>query len=176
MLNFLKVSTEVNVMIFLVHLRLGWELLSSLYLICLQPRSLIMWNPRLISEDVGVGVNVRQLKRYFLRYILRSLYTSNELVPYFLSSFNSWEAQYMNKVNSSQLNLHLRQSIGHRISSLEPFSPVLLAIECCSSWPFVTWAIVSSSPSSHFQLSVASLPKKKKRIMTVPCQLYLPQP
>lgn len=51
-----------------------------------------MWNPRLISEDVGVGVNVRQLKRYFLRYILRSLYTSNELVPYFLSSFNSWEA------------------------------------------------------------------------------------
>lgn len=79
-------------MIFLVHLRLGCELLSSLYLICLQPRSLIMWNPRLISEDVGVGVNVRQLKRYFLRYILHSLYTSNELVPYFLSSFNSWEA------------------------------------------------------------------------------------
>lgn len=31
------------------------------------PRPLIMWNPRLISEDVGVGVNVRQLKRYFLR-------------------------------------------------------------------------------------------------------------
>ncbi|KAB1202263.1 hypothetical protein CJ030_MR8G010097 [Morella rubra] len=29
------------------------------------PRSLIMWNPRLISEDVGVGVNVRQLKRTF---------------------------------------------------------------------------------------------------------------
>ncbi|PPD86098.1 hypothetical protein GOBAR_DD16968 [Gossypium barbadense] len=25
-----------------------------------------MWNPRLISEDVGVGVNVRQLRRYFL--------------------------------------------------------------------------------------------------------------
>lgn len=31
------------------------------------PRPLIMWNPRLISEDVGVGVNVRQLRRYFLR-------------------------------------------------------------------------------------------------------------
>lgn len=31
------------------------------------PRPLIMWNPRLISEDVGVGVNVRRLKRYFLR-------------------------------------------------------------------------------------------------------------
>ncbi|KAK8573489.1 hypothetical protein V6N13_009580 [Hibiscus sabdariffa] len=30
------------------------------------PRPLIMWNPRLISEDVGVGVNVRQLRRYFL--------------------------------------------------------------------------------------------------------------
>ncbi|MBA0716420.1 hypothetical protein Golax_015251, partial [Gossypium laxum] len=30
------------------------------------PRPLVMWNPRLISEDVGVGVNVRQLRRYFL--------------------------------------------------------------------------------------------------------------
>ncbi|KAE8725526.1 putative pentatricopeptide repeat-containing protein [Hibiscus syriacus] len=25
-----------------------------------------MWNPRLISEDAGDGVNVRQLRRYFL--------------------------------------------------------------------------------------------------------------
>ncbi|XAR52589.1 hypothetical protein NMG60_11020736 [Bertholletia excelsa] len=31
------------------------------------PRPLIMWNPRLVSEDVGVGVNVRKLRRYFLR-------------------------------------------------------------------------------------------------------------
>ncbi|TQD79780.1 hypothetical protein C1H46_034643 [Malus baccata] len=31
------------------------------------PRPLIMWNPRLISEDVGVGFNVRQLRQYFLR-------------------------------------------------------------------------------------------------------------
>ncbi|XP_031406366.1 uncharacterized protein LOC116214967 isoform X2 [Punica granatum] len=30
------------------------------------PRPLIMWNPRLISEDVGVGYNVRKLRRYFL--------------------------------------------------------------------------------------------------------------
>ncbi|XP_077253145.1 DUF1995 domain protein, putative (DUF1995) isoform X2 [Tasmannia lanceolata] len=30
------------------------------------PRPLIMWNPRLISEDVGVGFNVRRLRRYFL--------------------------------------------------------------------------------------------------------------
>ncbi|KAL9235042.1 hypothetical protein vseg_009842 [Gypsophila vaccaria] len=30
------------------------------------PRPLIMWNPRLISEEVGVGVNVRKLKRFFL--------------------------------------------------------------------------------------------------------------
>ncbi|XP_076927238.1 uncharacterized protein LOC143590731 [Bidens hawaiensis] len=30
-------------------------------------RPLIMWNPRLISEDVGVGFNVRKLRRYFLR-------------------------------------------------------------------------------------------------------------
>ncbi|TKY52219.1 hypothetical protein E2542_SST23739 [Spatholobus suberectus] len=30
------------------------------------PRPLIMWNPRLISEDVGVGVNVRKLRRFFL--------------------------------------------------------------------------------------------------------------
>ncbi|KAK9919824.1 hypothetical protein M0R45_028399 [Rubus argutus] len=30
------------------------------------PRPLIMWNPRLISEDVGVGFNVRKLRRYFL--------------------------------------------------------------------------------------------------------------
>ncbi|XP_042490750.1 uncharacterized protein LOC122070615 isoform X2 [Macadamia integrifolia] len=29
-------------------------------------RPLIMWNPRLISEDVGVGFNVRKLRRYFL--------------------------------------------------------------------------------------------------------------
>ncbi|MED6220110.1 hypothetical protein PIB30_041736 [Stylosanthes scabra] len=29
-------------------------------------RPLIMWNPRLISEDVGVGINVRRLRRYFL--------------------------------------------------------------------------------------------------------------
>ncbi|KAM7481364.1 hypothetical protein LguiB_005947 [Lonicera macranthoides] len=31
------------------------------------PRPLIMWNPRLVSEDVGVGFNVRNLRRYFLR-------------------------------------------------------------------------------------------------------------
>ncbi|KAL5703560.1 hypothetical protein ACHQM5_022094 [Ranunculus cassubicifolius] len=31
------------------------------------PRPLIMWNPRLISEEVGVGFNVRNLRRYFLR-------------------------------------------------------------------------------------------------------------
>ncbi|EOY11340.1 hypothetical protein QUC31_009523 [Theobroma cacao] len=30
------------------------------------PKPLIMWNPRLISEDVGVGFNVRKLRRYFL--------------------------------------------------------------------------------------------------------------
>ncbi|XP_027365230.1 uncharacterized protein LOC113872133 isoform X1 [Abrus precatorius] len=30
------------------------------------PKPLIMWNPRLVSEDVGVGVNVRKLRRYFL--------------------------------------------------------------------------------------------------------------
>ncbi|CAN6455976.1 unnamed protein product [Victoria cruziana] len=29
-------------------------------------RPLVMWNPRLISEDVGVGFNVRQLRKYFL--------------------------------------------------------------------------------------------------------------
>lgn len=29
-----------------------------------------MWNPRLISEDVGVGINVRRLRRDFLRYVL----------------------------------------------------------------------------------------------------------
>ncbi|KAL1341539.1 hypothetical protein HN51_028030 [Arachis hypogaea] len=29
-------------------------------------RPLIMWNPRLISEDVGVGINVRRLRRFFL--------------------------------------------------------------------------------------------------------------
>nr|AFK35394.1 unknown [Lotus japonicus] len=31
------------------------------------PTPLIMWNPRLVSEDVGVGFNVRNLRRYFLR-------------------------------------------------------------------------------------------------------------
>lgn len=30
------------------------------------PRPLIMWNPRLVSEDVGVGFNVRKLRKYFL--------------------------------------------------------------------------------------------------------------
>ncbi|KAI4364605.1 hypothetical protein MLD38_020674 [Melastoma candidum] len=30
------------------------------------PRPLIMWNPRLVSEDVGVGFNVRKLRRFFL--------------------------------------------------------------------------------------------------------------
>ncbi|KAI8028408.1 hypothetical protein LOK49_LG02G02126 [Camellia lanceoleosa] len=30
------------------------------------PRPLIMWNPRLVSEDVGVGFNVRKFWRYFL--------------------------------------------------------------------------------------------------------------
>ncbi|XP_068647435.1 uncharacterized protein [Aristolochia californica] len=29
-------------------------------------KPLIMWNPRLISEDVGIGINVRRLRRYFL--------------------------------------------------------------------------------------------------------------
>uniref|UniRef100_A0A0R0ERE8 DUF1995 domain-containing protein n=1 Tax=Glycine max TaxID=3847 RepID=A0A0R0ERE8_SOYBN len=31
-----------------------------------EPTPLIMWNPRLISEDVGVGFNVRKLRRVFL--------------------------------------------------------------------------------------------------------------
>nr|GEU78900.1 protein low PSII accumulation 3 like [Tanacetum cinerariifolium] len=31
------------------------------------PRPLIMWNPRLISEEVGIGFNVRKLRKYFLR-------------------------------------------------------------------------------------------------------------
>ncbi|KAJ6853033.1 uncharacterized protein M6B38_251865 [Iris pallida] len=31
-----------------------------------RPRPLIMWNPRLVSEDVGVGFNVRKLRKYFL--------------------------------------------------------------------------------------------------------------
>ncbi|KAI3962085.1 hypothetical protein MKW92_048043 [Papaver armeniacum] len=31
-----------------------------------EPRPLIMWNPRLYSADVGVGFNVRKLRRYFL--------------------------------------------------------------------------------------------------------------
>ncbi|OAY85467.1 hypothetical protein ACMD2_04101 [Ananas comosus] len=30
------------------------------------PRPLVMWNPRLVSGDVGVGFNVRKLRRYFL--------------------------------------------------------------------------------------------------------------
>lgn len=30
------------------------------------PRPLIMWNPRLVSEEVGIGVNARNVKRYFL--------------------------------------------------------------------------------------------------------------
>ncbi|WOH04579.1 hypothetical protein DCAR_0623989 [Daucus carota subsp. sativus] len=30
------------------------------------PRPLIMWNPRLVSEEVGIGVNARNIKRYFL--------------------------------------------------------------------------------------------------------------
>lgn len=30
------------------------------------PRPLIMWNPRLVSQDVGVGINVRRLRRNFL--------------------------------------------------------------------------------------------------------------
>ncbi|GAB2282392.1 hypothetical protein Dimus_016937 [Dionaea muscipula] len=30
-------------------------------------RPLIMWNPRLVSEGVGVGFNVRKLRRFFLR-------------------------------------------------------------------------------------------------------------
>ncbi|KAL3538095.1 hypothetical protein ACH5RR_001461 [Cinchona calisaya] len=30
------------------------------------PRPLLMWNPRLVSQDVGVGINVRRLRRDFL--------------------------------------------------------------------------------------------------------------
>ncbi|CAI9102228.1 OLC1v1000467C1 [Oldenlandia corymbosa var. corymbosa] len=30
------------------------------------PRPLLMWNPRLVSEDVGIGINVRRLRRNFL--------------------------------------------------------------------------------------------------------------
>jgi len=41
--------------------------------IFLQPRPLIMWNPRLYSKDVGVGYNVRQLRQYFLRYAFQAI-------------------------------------------------------------------------------------------------------
>ncbi|KAK3013018.1 hypothetical protein RJ639_009967 [Escallonia herrerae] len=38
------------------------------------PRPLIMWNPRLVSEDVGVGFNVRKLRRTFtVVYSMRPL-------------------------------------------------------------------------------------------------------
>ncbi|CAM8930612.1 unnamed protein product [Rhodiola kirilowii] len=38
----------------------------AVLLLGFQPRPLIMWNPRLVSEDVGVGFNVRKLRRNFL--------------------------------------------------------------------------------------------------------------
>ncbi|KAJ8480238.1 hypothetical protein OPV22_023965 [Ensete ventricosum] len=43
------------------------------------PRPLIMWNPRLVSEDVGVGINIRNLRRYFLRQVFIKLSLIAEL-------------------------------------------------------------------------------------------------
>lgn len=33
-----------------------------------------MWNPSLVSGDVGVGINVRRLRRDFLRYLFSFLF------------------------------------------------------------------------------------------------------
>lgn len=39
---------------------------SSVYFL-MKIKPLVMWNPRLVSGDVGVGFNVRNLRRNFLR-------------------------------------------------------------------------------------------------------------
>ena len=36
-----------------------------------QTRPLIMWNPRLFSGDVGIGLNVRRLREFFLACVMR---------------------------------------------------------------------------------------------------------
>lgn len=61
-----------------------------------------MWNPRLISEDVGVGFNVRKLRRYFLRYTIHSLHFKQACSLIF-NSLNWLQAQYMNKTFPSAL-------------------------------------------------------------------------
>ncbi|KAF5208436.1 hypothetical protein FRX31_001967 [Thalictrum thalictroides] len=57
---------EIVVMVVPDYQMLDYVERISKYLSDDPPRPLIMWNPRLISEDVGVGFNVRKLRRYFL--------------------------------------------------------------------------------------------------------------
>ncbi|KAF7112460.1 hypothetical protein RHSIM_RhsimUnG0225800 [Rhododendron simsii] len=62
------VSTEDEIVVMVVP---DYQMLEYVQRITSQlsddpPRPLIMWNPRLVSEDVGVGFNVRKLRRSFL--------------------------------------------------------------------------------------------------------------
>ncbi|KAK1360933.1 Tyrosine-sulfated glycopeptide receptor [Heracleum sosnowskyi] len=62
------------------------------------PRPLIMWNPRLVSEEVGIGVNARNVKRYFLNSFT-TVYSMRPL-PYgavFRCFPGSWKVFYDDK-------------------------------------------------------------------------------
>lgn len=76
-----------------------------------------MWNPSLVSGDVGVGINVRRLRRDFLRYL--SFSKSSFL---FYVSFCYYELLVRPCFCGISCNIHMLLSL---------FLRLLLSLSCC---------------------------------------------
>lgn len=71
---------------------LSWKYFKLNYSGLGQARPMIMWNPRLISGDVGIGLNVRRLRERLLKWVPISLFLlSNIIVVLFWTTQMSLE-------------------------------------------------------------------------------------
>lgn len=84
------------------------------------PRPLIMWNPRLVSEDVGVGFNVRKLRRTFLS-TFTPVYSMKRLASgaVFRCYPGLWKVFYDDKDRPDRYRLAKEQPIRPDASELE---------------------------------------------------------
>ncbi|XP_078448434.1 DUF1995 domain protein, putative (DUF1995) [Wolffia australiana] len=84
------------------------------------PRPLIMWNPRLISEDVGVGFNVRKLRKFFLS-TFTTVYSMRPMPEgaVFRCYPGKWKVFYDDKDRPNRYRLAKEQAMAPDASDLE---------------------------------------------------------
>ncbi|KAG8391003.1 hypothetical protein BUALT_Bualt01G0142800 [Buddleja alternifolia] len=84
------------------------------------PRPLIMWNPRLFSEDVGIGINVRRLRRDFLSPDVKDLLTKQIIGRgHVLGGCRLWKVFYDDKERPNRYLLAKEQIRRPDIEDLE---------------------------------------------------------